>query len=131
MSCLLAEPVDPTDFYLVPLGTCSLLKMWLYCPQPLNLRFRLLALAPCEDKCLFWSPISCVIWHKLNNLNKTHLFFLFFCRGHFNCLFIFTSLTNCWVRSVSELHSLFLFHDVLPQCNRSSKFPFVVLCFRA
>lgn len=44
MSSLLAEPVDPTNVYLVPLGTCSLFKMWLYCLQALNLKFRLLAL---------------------------------------------------------------------------------------
>lgn len=120
MSCLLAEPVGPADFCLVPLGPCSLLKMWLCCPQPLNLRFRLLALTPFENKCLFHTPTSLVKWHKQNNLNQAHLFFLLFCRGNLNCLFIFTSLANCWVRSVSEFHSLFLFHSVLLQCNSNS-----------
>lgn len=128
MSCLLAEPVGAADFYLVPLGTCSLLKMWLCCPQPLNLRFRLLALTPFENKCLFQTPMSLVKWHKQNNFNKAHLFFLFFCRGHFNCLFIFTSLVNCWVRSVSALHSLFLF----TVCSSSAtQTQFVVPCSKA
>lgn len=102
--------------YLVPLGHAVSSQCGLtFCPHHFNLRFRLLALTPFDNKCMFWTPISYVKYHKLNNLNKAHLFFLFFCRGHFNCLFIFTSLTN------SELHSLFLFHGVLLQHNRSSR----------